>query len=260
MKKSLFVAFASVLLLPLSLVAQEEGADEAPPPLSDIWMMVPKAGMEAEFDAAIATEIAWRAEAGESRSWLADRPVIGHNLNVVQYRSCCFDWAGIDDLEAEDAELGLDDHWNENVGPYVDHYHHYYERTDWENSHWPDEGTSGPFYGVTAWSIKQGAGPASDQAKEKMSQLAINEGWTDKDVNWLWFSRIGGKPMLALVSSYENYADMEPPEQTFFEFAIEKLGAEEAGAMFSDFGNGFSESDYTVWELDESLSSPSDDE
>ena len=66
--------------------------------------------------------------------------------------------------------------------------------------------------------------------------------------------------MIAIVSSYENYADMEPPEQSFFEFASEKLGAEEAGAMFSDFGNGFTDSEYTIWVRDESLSSPSADE
>ncbi len=64
--------------------------------------------------------------------------------------------------------------------------------------------------------------------------------------------------MLAIVSSYDNYADMEPPEQSFFEYASEKLGAEEAGAMFSDFGNGFTDSDYTVWAFDEDLSAPDD--
>jgi len=258
MKRSLVLTFAAILLLPLSLVAQEEGADEAPAPLSEVWMVIPKAGMDAEFAAAAAAEVAAQAEAGSSREWQAYRPVIGYKLNVVQYRSCCYDWADVDGAMAEDTELGLNDSWNENVDQYVEHYHHYFERTDWENSHWPDEGTSGPYFGVTSWSIKQGSGRASGQAKEKMSQLALNEGWANGDNNWLWLSRIGGKPMLAIVSSYDNYADMEPPEQGFFEYASEKLGAEEAGAMFSDFGNGFTGSDYTVWKYDESLSAPDD--
>lgn len=260
MKKSLLIAFSAVLLLPLGLLAQEEGADEAPQPLSDVWIVVPKAGMQAEFTAAAAAEVAAQAEAGSSRSWQAFRPVVGDNLNVVQYRHCCFDWADVDVLVAEDTELGLNDSWNKNVGPYVEHYHHYYERTDWENSHWPTEGTNGPFYGVTGWSMKQGAGPAAGQAKKKMSQLALNDGWADADNNWLWFSRVGGKPKMAIVSSFENYADMEPPEQSFFEFASEKLGEEEAAAVFSDFGNGFTDSEYTIWVRDESLSSPSADE
>jgi len=260
MKRSLMVTFAAILLLPLGLVAQEDGADEAPAPLTDVWMVIPKAGMEAEFAAAAAAEVVAQVEAGSSRSWQAYRPVVGYRLNVVQYRHCCFDWADVDALEAEDTELGLNESWNENVDPYVEHYHHYYERADWENSHWPDEGTSGPYFGVTSWTVKQGAGPASGQAKDKMSQLAINDGWANGDNNWLWFSRIGGKPMTAIVSSYDNYADMEPPEQTFFEYASEKLGAEEAAAMFSDFGNGFSDSDYTVWVYDEALSDASDDD
>ena len=64
MKKSLLVTFGAILFLPLGLVAQEDGTDEAPPPLSDVWLVVPKAGMEAEFTAAAAAEVAAQAEAG----------------------------------------------------------------------------------------------------------------------------------------------------------------------------------------------------
>ena len=66
--------------------------------------------------------------------------------------------------------------------------------------------------------------------------------------------------MMQIVTSHENYADMAPPEQSFFEFVTDKLGAEEAGAIFSQFGSGFSGRDDTIWKHDESLSTPSDDE
>jgi len=143
------------------------------------------------------------------------------------------------------------------VDQYVDHMHRYLEYTDWENSNWSEGENDGPYFGVTSWTVKQGAGPASGAARKKMSQVAIDEGW---ESHWLWLSRIGGKPMTAVVSSFESYADMAPPEQNFFEFMIEKLGAEEAGAMFADFGSGYSGSDYTVWKLNPEMSDPADDE
>jgi hypothetical protein len=53
---------------------------------------------------------------------------------------------------------------------------------------------------------------------------------------------------------------MVRPEPDVFGFLAEKLGAEKAGALFDEFGSGFASSDYTVWVLNEALSSPSDDE
>jgi hypothetical protein len=260
MKKSSFMASLAgiaVLALPLALLAQDEG--EAPAPLSDVWWIVPTAGMEAEFGAAMAAHMQFRADAGEAHDWDAFRVAVGHDIRPVQMRSCCYEWADLDAQAAADGELGLSDNFNENVAPFVDHYHHYLERADYENSHWPD-GSDGPYYGVTTWSEKQGAGPASGEAREQMSQFAINDGWATEDTNWLWFSRIGGKDALIIVSSYSDYADMAPPEQTFYEYASENMGAEEAGAMFKAFGSGFSDSDYTIWRHDEALSTPDDEE
>jgi len=260
MKKPLLITFIAALLMPLGLLAQEEGEDDTPAPLSSVWFIIPKKGMEAEFATAAAAEVKARVEMGETREWQAYRAIVGHYLDAIQYRACCFNWADQDTHVAQENEKGISDSWNENVGPFVDHYHHYFERNDWENSHWPDEGTSGPLYGVTSWDVKQGAGPASRQAREKLSQIGITEGWASDDNNWLWLSRIGGKPMTMIVSSFENYADMEPPELSFFEFLTEKLGEEEAGALFSQFGSGFTSSDYTVWEYDASLSTPEKEE
>lgn len=262
-KTSKWASLASIalLVLPMAVSAQEEAADDAPAPLSDVWMVVVKAGMQDEFNAAMAEHLRFRKEAGESRDWQAYRVAVGHNMKPIQYRSCCFNWADFDSHLAENEELGFGDHFNENVAQYVDHFHHYIESSDWENSHWPEEGTSGPYYGVTSWTNKQGRGPESNDAREKMSQLAKEEGWANDENNWLWLSRTaGGDAVTALVSSFDNYADMEPPEQSFFEFAAEQLGEEEAGAMFSDFGNGFDDSDYTIWVHDPEISTPEDDD
>jgi len=259
-KSSLIVSIAGIaaLILPLSLLAQDQEEEQGP--LADVWVVVAKRGMEAQFSEAMKAHMAFRAEAEEMRDWQAYRVVVGHHLNLIQFRSCCFDWADLDAHEAEDAEKGLSANFNENVDQYVDHYHHYLERNDWENSHWPDEGTDGPYYGVTSWTVKQGAGPGPNEARKKLSEVALNEGWAEAGHNWFWLSRVGGKPMTLIVNSFESFADMAPPEQSFIEFVTEKLGAEEAGAVIAQFGAGFTSSDYTVWKYDESLSSASDDE
>lgn len=259
-RTSIIVSLAgvAVLALPLSLVAQDDA--EAPPPLSDVWMMVVKPGMMAEFNAAMAAHMQFRKDAGDSRSWQAYRVEVGHNMTPIGYRACCFDWADLDAYEVEDEEKGLGADFSENVGQYVEHFHHYLESSDWDNSHWPETGTSGPYYAVTSWTDKAGSGPEASAALNKMSQLAKNEGWADDDNNWLWLSRIGGNEITALVSSYENFADMAPPEQTFFDYAVDKLGEEEAGKMFAEFGSGFEDSDYTIWKYDESISTPADEE
>ena len=259
-KASLIVSFAGVaaLMLPFGLLADshEEGTERAP--VSDIWYVVPKRGMEAQFTEAMAAHMAFRAEAGESRDWGAYRVVAGHEISPIAFRSCCFEWAELDAHEAEDTEKGLSANFNENVDQYVEHYHHYLERIDWENSHWPEN--NGPFYRVTTWTIKQGAGPGTEEARRTLSDVALNQGWAEADHNWVWLSRIVGKPITQIVTSYENYADMAPTEPSFPEFVTEKLGAEEAAAVLSQFGSGFTSADVTIWKYDASLSTLSDDE
>ncbi|MDH3612068.1 MAG: hypothetical protein OEU90_08595 [Gammaproteobacteria bacterium] len=258
MKKCSFIVSVVALILPLGVLADSH--EEELPSLSDVWIMVPKQGMEGQFESAIQAHMAARAEGEDSRNWAGFRVVLGHNLNMYQWRYCCFDWADQDAYLSEEQEKGFNAHWSENVHQYVDHYHHYLENTDRENSNWPEDEPTGPYYGVTTRTWKQGAGPGPNEARKKLSQLALNEGWAEEGHKWLWLSRIGGKPMLAIVTEHENFADMAPSEPNFFEFVTEQMGsAEEADAVFTEFGSGFASSDYTVWMFDPDLSTPADD-
>ena len=246
----------ALLLAPLSVLADSH---EKPPALSDVWQVVPKQGMENQFEEAVKAHMAFRAEAGESRAWWVFTPTIGYNMNMYAFRSCCFNWADMDTYVAEGQEKGFGENWNANVHQYVDHYHHYVEKTDWENSHWPDS-PKGPYYGVTELIWKEDAGSETSDAMEKMSQVALEEGWSEQGREWVWLNRTGGKPAMAIVISYENYAAMEPPEQSFGAFLREKLGEEEAAAVFADFNAGFKSSQYSVWYYREDLSTPSSEE
>ncbi|MCH9696194.1 MAG: hypothetical protein K0U72_16890 [Gammaproteobacteria bacterium] len=259
-KTSLLVTVAAsfALFTPISLFADDH--EEAPPALSDVWIMVPKKGMEAEFAAGAKAHMAYRAENGDERSWDGFRVVLGDKINVIQFRSCCFDWADQDAFAEADASSDFGKHWNENVHQYVDHYHHYFDEMDWEHSHWPEGQGAGPYYGVTTWDVREGRGPESSEAQKAMSKMAKEGSWASDDNNWLWHRRIGGSDKQMIVSSYATYADMAPPEKSFYDFAVEEMGEEKAGEMFDAFGSGFTGSDYTVWVHDPEISSPEDEE
>ena len=253
--KRLLGLVAAAACLSLSSLAAAQGANDDLKPLTDTWMMVPKAGMESKFEDSLRTHMVMRAAQGDPREWHVYVPVIGDKMNVYQIRSCCHDFADQDRYVAFVTDKGFSDHWNETVHQYVDHYHHYMERNDWKNSHMP-EGSSHKYYGVTAWTIKDGAGMAWDQAREKLSQLALDKGWAN-DNEWLWLSRIGGKPMLMIATGYDDFADMAPPEKTFFEFVAEHMGStEKAEKLMSAFSSGMASSSFTVWTRRADLSTP----
>lgn len=257
MKKLTIIASVAALILPLGALAEHHEERAA---LSDVWVIKAKPGMEAAFEEAIQADIAFRAKAEDSRTWAGYRAVIGHHYGIYQFRYCCFDWADQDAYDAEADEKGLDANWDETVHPYVAHYHHYLDEMDWKNSHWPEGEDTGPYYGVTSWTWKMGSGPGPGQAREKFSKIALEEGWAEAGNRWLWHDRVGGKPTLMLATTFANFAEMAPPEQSFFDFLSDQMGsAEEAGALFTEFGSGFSSSEYTVWMYDPDLSDVSDD-
>lgn len=251
MRKLSFASFVALamLVMPVTLWAQDDR-----PALSDVWLIMPKQGMQQEFEAAVIQHMAFRTDAGETRNWEAYSVALGSNPLLYQWRTGGLEWADMDAYVIEDQEKGLGENWFANVDQYVDHYHHYIEEADYENSDWPADLGQQPLYGVTTWKWKQGAGPASGKARRELSKIAMDDDW---EYNWLWLTRVGGEPQLMLVAPHDSYADMEDPEQTFFDFVTEKLGSEEeAGKLFSEFANGYTSSSYTVWAHRPDLSSP----
>ena len=249
---------AIALIATFSLQAQDDADGAGLAPLSDVWLVVPKAGKEDKFFAALAADKKLRDEKDDSRAWEVYTVAVGDDTDAVQFRACCFNWADQDAYDVEEEEKGFSEHWNDKVSPYVDHYHRSIQNMDWENSYWPDGEGDGPYYGVTTWDIKFDAGPASGIARRAMSKIAIENGWADTAGGWLWHYTETGKPRMMVASSYANFAEMEPPEVTIYDFMVEALGEEEAVKIFSDFNSAYSSSDYTIWEHRPELSASPD--
>ncbi|MGB5580541.1 MAG: hypothetical protein WBM68_08265 [Woeseia sp.] len=253
MKKIVSTILAISLLAAAPLCAFADNHEK--PALDDVWLVMPKKGMEAKFDAAVMAHMKWREKQGESRDWQAYNVVLGDNPGMYMFRAGSFDWPQMDGYLKEDGEKGFGKHWNENVHQYVDHYHHYFERMDYEHSYWPEDENDFQYYGVTTWVWKEDAGNEASEARKMISKMLMDEGWGEMGNNWLWHSRIGGKPELKIVTGFKKFADMAPAEVSMFEFLTEKMGSPEAvRAKFDEFGSGFSSSNYTLWMHNESLS------
>lgn len=250
-------AAATLAAMPLTAVAEDH---EEAPALASAWIFAPKKGMGAEFESAIKEHVAMRVDAGDSRDWQMYVPVVGKKMGIYTVRYCCFDWADQDAYQEESGDKGFGEHFNATVMPYVDHMHHYLERMDMENSSWPEDSDDLRLFGVTSWIWEEDAGMEVDEVRKEFSQTAIEHGWGEENP-WLWINRIGGKPMLMLVTPHTSYADMVPPEQNFFEFMVENtdMEAEDVAEMFETFGDGFESSDYTIWAHRPDLSLPIND-
>lgn len=244
--------FAGLLcLLPLSAMAEDE-----PGPLAEMWLVTTKTGQQGDFQAALKEHMAVRSEHGDPWNWQTYTVAVGKNLNQIAIRHCCINWADVDSYEQWNKDNpAVAKHWIETVDQYLEKYEHYFEQLDWDNSHWNEAAGSYRFFGVTEWTIKGGHGADFSTAREKMSQIAINQGWATADRSWLWTTTIGGKPTQGVVVPYKNYAAMAPGEESFFEFLVKHMGSEEAaGELLKTFSGASWGSEYTVWEHQPGLS------
>lgn len=248
----ILMAATFLLAFPVQVLAQ----DEDPPALASLWVLHPKEGQAAAFEAAISEHLAFRAEQSDPRDWQGFNVAAGGDLNAVGFRYCCFKWAEQDAYDQWSIDSGAGEHYENTVAGLVGEVEHYFTRNDYANSNWPEG--SGPYslYGVTVWTPKPGTAADRSAAMAKFTSVALENGW---DQVWSWNWRVGGPAELALVIPYTNWADMEPPEQSFFEFMSEHLGAEEAAATFQKFSNSFWDSEYTIYRHRPDLSMGGDD-
>ena len=75
-------------------------APAMPGKLADFWTFRPKAGHEAQFEAAIKSHLAWRKQAGEGWTWEAYQPTVGTDLTSNLFRSGQHFWADFDGQQA----------------------------------------------------------------------------------------------------------------------------------------------------------------
>jgi len=241
---------AMLLLLPVIAMAQN-----SPPPLAEMWNISPKAGHGQELYKAIGEHMKFRSENGDPRDWNVYTPVLGDELSRIGVRYCCINWADVDAYrEWSDSNEAVGKHFSEHVAPHMENVGHYFSVLDWSNSNWND--SDGPYelFAVTEFNIKPGHAAEFDAARDKMSQIAINQGWA-KDHVWAWTSRVGGSPQEGIVIPHKNFASMDRDEDSFFRFLADKLNSEEAAAdLLGQFTKASVSTNYQIWEIQRDIS------
>lgn len=229
---------------------------ESPPNLSEMWLFTPKDGASEAFMKGFREHIAFRAESGDPRAWETYTPMLGENLGQVAVRYCCFKW---DDQDAY-LQWGADNvevfnHYNEHVAPHVEEVGHYFSAWDWPNSHWDTEGGPYKYFAVTEFNLKPEGVADFDAARDKMSQIAINQGWAASGHSWAWSTTIGGKQRESIVIPYRTLGDMDRGEDSFAAFLAKKMGsAEKVAELMHQFASASWSTEFQIWVLQESLS------
>jgi hypothetical protein len=259
-KKALSSALCILVLLffvaPAPAVAQE-----TPPPLAELWVITPKAGHSKEFFAGLKAHMAFRSEQGDPRAWQTYTPLLGEQLDVVAVRYCCFAWADADAYRQwEDGKPDVQAHFDEHLGPHVESGAHYFETMDWANSHWSEAGGPYRLFAVTDFSVAPGHVAEFDAAREKMSQIALEQGWASDDHVWLWASSIGGQSRHSIIIPHRNFASLDNAGETFPQFLANQLGsAEAAAALLGSFQGATAGAEFQIWEHRAEFSMPESD-
>ncbi len=247
--RKLLVAVAACAL-PFGAFADEHETPEDF--IMDVWIFHVESDDWADFMDGMEDFWEARGKAGDDVTWVAYRPVIGKGMNRIMYRRVVGQWADMDDYQAKVNEMETGDVFLEKVAPHIEDTERYIEETDYENSHWP-EGSDGPMFGVTTWYLDESVNPQAGEARRAISQM-LKEDWASDENNWLWIYRTGGKPVLQIVTSFENWAAMAEPEKTVNDVMMEKMSEEEMMGMFTDFNAGKKASSFEVWRIEEDMS------
>lgn len=247
LRQNLLWLFIPFLLAGMNLQAQEKEM------LAEMWLMQPKAGMNAAFEKSFKEHIDHRQKLGDPRSWQVYQPVLGDKLNEYLIRSCCFEWKDMDSYQQWSMEKKPLEHWNKNVDEKVAHYGHYMATIDMANGHWPDT-VKANYVGVTYFKIKPGHWREVKDAVKVISEVAKTHKWP---YHWSWSYPVGGEPGMHLAIPYENYTQMTPPEQTFNALMVKHLGSEEkAKAFWQAWSSHFDTTHYNIYRHNKALSMP----
>jgi hypothetical protein len=256
MSRALYFLLLLCFAAPAPVVAQE-----TPPPLAEMWLFTPKAGHSMEFFSGLKSHMAFRSEQGDPRAWQTYTPLLGEHLNGVGVRYCCFAWADADAYRQWEAgKPEVQAHFDEHIAPHMESVAHYFETVDWANSHWSD--VKGPYrlFAVTEFSVEPGHAAEFDAAREKMSQIAIEQGWASDDHVWLWASSIGGQSRHSIIIPHRNFASLDNAGETFPQFLANRLGSAEAAAeLMKSFQGATTAADFQIWEHQAEFSMPESD-
>ena len=254
------VNFVLSVLAPLFfMVPAISIAQDSPLPLAEVWIATPNPDHASDFYKGVTAHMAFRSENGDPREWQVYTPLLGDDLGRVAFRACCFSWADQDAYqEWSEKSDEVNAHFNKHVAPHVVKWEHYFDTQNWKNSHWVED-DSYKLFAVTQFQVKPGHAADFNAARDKLLQVALNQGWATDNHPWLWAARVGGNPTESIIIPHKNFASMDRDEETFSRFLSKHMGDDAAAALMQQFSSATLGSNYQIWKHEEKYSMSSDD-
>lgn len=251
MKKIIVLTLWS-MLVPAQVSAEEKKEAPKASQLAINWTVHVSKDNRQAFEAALKAHMAFRVEDGDPRNWQVYEPVTGDDLNYYVVRYCCTTYEGMDEYaEWYNKSDSIKDFF-ENVDGYVDSYKHQWFKQDRKNSNWIDN-DGYKFFGVVSINVKPNKWDTFGKALKKLSQIGIENEWPH---SWAWSYPVDGDGGVSLVFPFENFADMETPDETFYQFIYKHSKKKKADKLFADYRNGIASSNYRVYAHNKKLSMP----
>ena len=233
--------------------APAAAAQPMPGNLADFWTFWPKAGHEAQFEAAVTAHLAWRKQAREGWFWEAYQPVVGTDLTRFVFRSGAHHWADFDAQQAWEAANKAGEAFNRDVAPHVERYEHTIDESDYSVSQWV-ESPDYRYFWVQSHKVKAGANGTIYEASAAIHKALQAGGWTG---SYAISREIGGSGAFVLVFAHKSYAAMEDPKPGFMEVLAKGAGSgEAAAAMIEKFDGAVESMDTTIYAARPDLSTP----
>jgi len=223
----------------VAVAAPEPGAGSAaavaqqPGTVSRIYLLKPKVGMAAEFQAAAAEHAAWHRDNNDPWTWIAFYIETGKNTGMYGYVTPGHEWA---DFDTYDATIGPADTENANatMGPYEESYTSSFAVALPGVSNPAPVGSSAPMVNVIHYGVDL-AKQADFIAILARAHAALQQGGFAGHYTWSMQANGGEGLVFTLVLPLNSWADMAAPERTVPQIFEEVLGRHDGQQIMSDF-------------------------
>jgi len=248
--RSALCALGGLSLIALAAVAAEPPAATAPAakitaakmpaakmaaggPLDKVWTIIPKPGMEVQFEKAFAAHVQWRRDNKDPWSWEVYTEADGPEVGARFARSGNHTWADFDAYEDSDFAKKADEQWNTTVAPYVAATRSSMSEYLPAISHWPDDAPDYQLFQLNTYRLKPGAEARYLTATGAIAKALMDAKWP---YNWGFLEyKTGPLPSLLLVIPALNWAGFKDPEPDVFAAVASVRGEATARMMFDAF-------------------------
>ncbi len=210
----------SVLLLALPAMAQE-----APGPITRVFVDKAKTGMEQQYEEAVKQHIAWHREQGATWSWVVRRIESGENFGQYLWITPGHRWEDFDNPAVPSDEDGA--HFDSGAGQYLESSTSVFTLYLADISRPLEGDTPAAVTSAIFFQIRRGKGDEFMTAVKKVHQAIEKTNWP---TNYSWLALVSGgyHPTYVLVFQEENWAGLNPPEKSFEAMLEEAYGKQEA--------------------------------